>query len=236
MVPQGGSFPPPPPPSLPGIHLEASFRGACSGNVTRTSGRPFPGHDDPHRGAGEPFRGFPFGKVRSPVRGFLRIGEGARRCDFRSPQARGFCHKAEQGGHAFSGAGERGACERKRAGMPFSRPQGMRQLSLIVRDRARLMRRALHVHGRDGARAQHTQAPIVSFSKRRTKKGPGASASRTFDFSSCRMFRHRAYSASSKGSPPSRFISSAIFHSRVTTSAPTAKMPRPMEISQKVGV
>lgn len=170
MVPQGGSFPPPPPPSLPGIHLEASFRGACSGNVTRTSGRPFPGHDDPHRGAGEPFRGFPFGKVRSPVRGFLRIGEGARRCDFRSPQARGFCHKAEQGGHAFSGAGERGACERKRAGMPFSRPQGMRQLSLIVRDRARLMRRALHVHGRDGARAQHTQAPIVSFSKRRTKK------------------------------------------------------------------
>lgn len=68
------------------------------------------------------------------------------------------------------------------------------------------------------------------------KKKSGCICSPDFLISSCRIFRRKAYSASSKGSPPSRFISSAIFHSRVTTSAPTAKMPRPMEISQKVGV
>ena len=44
------------------------------------------------------------------------------------------------------------------------------------------------------------------------------------------------YSGSANGSPPSRFISRAIFQSMEITSAPTAKMPSPTETSQKVGV
>ncbi len=73
----------------------------------------------------------------------------------------------------------------------------------------------------------------------RTKvvKSPGGGPSGLLQFSMRRPENPAdCYSASSKGSPPSRFISMAIFHSRVTTRAPTAKMPRPMETSQKVGV